>query len=96
MLTPLLLLLLAAPLSGEEISATARRERSTLVNLHRGAWEFAPPNTLAAFRAALYYGADVLEVDIRRSADGQLVCFHDDAVDGDLDGIGLVAELRYD
>lgn len=96
MYIPLLLLLVAASLNAEELSVSARRERTALIDLHRGAWELAPPNTLAAFRAAFYYGADVLEVDIRRSADGQLVCFHDDAVDGDLDGIGLVAELRYD
>ena len=83
MYIPLLLLLVATSLSGEELSVSARRERTALINLHRGAWELAPTNTLAAFRAAFYYGGDVLEVDIRRSADGQLVCFHDDAVDGE-------------
>lgn len=73
-----------------------RRSRPVLIDLHRGAWEFAPPNTMAAFRAALAWGGDVLEVDVRRTADGRLVCFHDETVDGDLDGVGLVGELTYE
>lgn len=34
-------------------------------------------NTLEAFEAALYCGADIVEMDVRRTKDGQLILFHD-------------------
>jgi glycerophosphoryl diester phosphodiesterase len=37
----------------------------------------APENTVAAMKAAVSEGADAVECDIRRTADGQFVAFHD-------------------
>jgi len=37
----------------------------------------APENTVAAFKAAFSAGASAIECDIRRTADGQFVAFHD-------------------
>lgn len=39
----------------------------------------APENTVAAFKRALSAGASAVECDIRRTADGQFVAFHDAA-----------------
>lgn len=44
---------------------------------HRGSRVPGPENTVAAVEAALRAGADGVELDIRRSADGDLVCVHD-------------------
>jgi glycerophosphoryl diester phosphodiesterase len=44
---------------------------------HRGASHVAPENTLSALRSALALGADMVEVDVRRTADGALVLMHD-------------------
>ena len=44
---------------------------------HRGASHLAPENTLSAVRSALARGADMVEVDVRRTADGALVLLHD-------------------
>lgn len=44
---------------------------------HRGSRVPGPENTVEAVDAALRAGADGIEVDIRRSADGDLVCVHD-------------------
>jgi glycerophosphoryl diester phosphodiesterase len=44
---------------------------------HRGASIEAPENTLAAFALAARQGATMWELDLRRTADGQLVVFHD-------------------
>ena len=44
---------------------------------HRGASDVAPENTLAAVRRAVHLGADVVEVDVRRTRDGALVLVHD-------------------
>ena len=45
---------------------------------HRGAHlDGAPENTIAAFERAASLGAGAIEFDVRRSADDQLVVFHD-------------------
>jgi glycerophosphoryl diester phosphodiesterase len=48
-----------------------------LVLGHRGASATHPENTLAAFAAALAGGADGVELDVRRMADGGLAVRHD-------------------
>lgn len=47
------------------------------VMAHRGASAAAPENTLEAFRLARSLGADWVELDARRTADGRLVVHHD-------------------
>jgi glycerophosphoryl diester phosphodiesterase len=44
---------------------------------HRGASARAPENTLAAFEIALADGANALELDVHRTADGHFVVAHD-------------------
>jgi glycerophosphoryl diester phosphodiesterase len=44
---------------------------------HRGSRVPGPENTVEAVDAALRAGADGIEIDVRRSADGDLVCMHD-------------------
>jgi glycerophosphoryl diester phosphodiesterase len=44
---------------------------------HRGASASAPENTLSAIRAAVACGADAVEIDVRRSRDGEYVVLHD-------------------
>ncbi len=48
-----------------------------LVIAHRGASRDAPENTLAAFQLAWAQGADAIETDLRLTADGTIVAFHD-------------------
>jgi glycerophosphoryl diester phosphodiesterase len=49
----------------------------TFVIAHRGASRIHPPNTIEAFQAARELGADAVELDVRPSADDQLVIHHD-------------------
>jgi glycerophosphoryl diester phosphodiesterase len=60
---------------------------------HRGGSGLGPENTLAAFRRSLAAGADVLEMDVRSTADGNLVVLHDATVDRTTDGRGTVNEM---
>lgn len=60
---------------------------------HRGASIVAPENTLAAVEAALAWGVDYLELDLRTSRDGVLYVIHDPTVDRTTDGSGAVAEM---
>jgi glycerophosphoryl diester phosphodiesterase len=48
-----------------------------LVIAHRGYHRNVPENTLAAFDAAAALGVDGIETDLRWSADGQIVLYHD-------------------
>lgn len=60
---------------------------------HRGASAYAPENTLPAFELAVEQGADGIEFDVQRSADGQLVVIHDEAINRTSTGFGKVVDL---
>jgi glycerophosphoryl diester phosphodiesterase len=53
----------------------------------------APENSLSALEHCVAIGADVMETDVLRTADGHLVMIHDDSVDRTTDGTGRVATL---
>ncbi|MEI4473525.1 glycerophosphodiester phosphodiesterase family protein [Frigidibacter sp. MR17.24] len=55
----------------------ATRTPRVAVVAHRGHWDAAPENSLAAIVAAAEAGCTVAEIDIRRTADGALVLMHD-------------------
>ena len=69
------------------------RHRPCLVIAHRGASGSRPENTLEAFRHARELGADWVELDVRRSADGALVVHHDAHLP---DGRAIVATAAAD
>jgi glycerophosphoryl diester phosphodiesterase len=52
----------------------------TLCIAHRGGASLGPENTLAAARKALELGADMWELDVSVTADGELVLLHDDSL----------------
>jgi glycerophosphoryl diester phosphodiesterase len=60
---------------------------------HRGAHESAPENTLPAYRASVALGVEYAEVDVRTTADGELVCHHNGTVDARTNGTGRVRDL---
>jgi len=53
--------------------------RKTLIIGHRGASREAPENTLASFQLAFQQGADGIEADFQLTADGEIVCLHDES-----------------
>lgn len=64
-----------------------------LLIAHRGGGGLSPENTLVAFRRALdWWGADVLELDVRPTREGIAVVFHDDTLDRTTDGSGPVSD----
>jgi glycerophosphoryl diester phosphodiesterase len=66
-----------------------------LVVAHRGASGVAPENTLLAFQIAHDIGADMIELDVQQTEDGELVCIHDFKVDRTTNGSGAVAEMSF-
>lgn len=70
-----LLLTLAAPLATSQASEGC--ENDPRIVGHRGAGGTSPENTLAGVRQARSSGAEVTEVDVQLSADGEPFIFHD-------------------
>jgi glycerophosphoryl diester phosphodiesterase len=68
---------------------------STIVVAHRGASGLAPENTMLAYQRAFEIGADMIELDVQETNDGELVCIHDYEVDRTTNGTGSIAELSY-
>ena len=62
---------------------------------HRGARRLAIENTLESLRIALEEGADGVEFDVQRSADGELFIFHDDDLRRLCGLEGCPADLRW-
>ena len=56
-------------------------ENEPLAIAHRGGADLAPENTLAAFALSTALGLRYVESDVRLTADGELVCFHDEMLD---------------
>ncbi|REH80536.1 glycerophosphodiester phosphodiesterase [Staphylococcus felis] len=69
---------------------------------HRGLSQRFPENTKSAFIAALSQHIDMLEIDIHRTKDGELVVIHDETVDRTSNHKGAIKDLtlkelkRYD
>jgi glycerophosphoryl diester phosphodiesterase family protein len=76
--------------------AIAQRRAGPVVLVHRGAVSLATENTLEAYAASMDYGADGCEIDIRQTADGILVLFHDDYLDRLSTTFGVFDQLTYD
>ena len=62
---------------------------------HRGAEALAPENTWAALAAGYQAGADLLEVDVQLSRDGQAVVFHDFSLQPKLGDQRWVRDLTW-
>lgn len=66
-----------AVLAVDRIADRARRLAPPEIIAHRGGTPEAPENTLEAFRTAISRGADWIELDVQRDADGTVVVLHD-------------------
>jgi glycerophosphoryl diester phosphodiesterase/HEAT repeat protein len=90
-LTPLFLLIL----SGVAHAAALPPGRVQLL-CHRTANKDVPENTLESLEQAALLGCDVVEIDVRRTLDGQLVLNHDGILERLTDGIGDTETSYYD
>jgi glycerophosphoryl diester phosphodiesterase len=68
--------------------------RTPQIIAHRGSSRDLPEQTLKAYVRAIAEGADVLECDVRLTADSHLVCVHDRRVDRTSNGRGPVSTLE--
>lgn len=62
---------------------------------HRGSGDEFPEHTLAAYRSAAAAGAQAIEVSVQSTADGVLVCFHDQDMARMTGVTGAISDYTY-
>jgi len=58
---------------------------------HRGASAYYPENTIESFEGAINLGAEMIELDVQLSRDGEVVVFHDEKINRCTNGRGKLA-----
>jgi glycerophosphoryl diester phosphodiesterase len=89
-LVGLVVLAVAADVVGAQLPPA---RNGFVVIAHRGNHTRAHENTLKALREAADAGADYVELDVRRTADGHYVLMHDGTMDRMTDGRGSVGQM---
>ncbi|RYY58190.1 MAG: glycerophosphodiester phosphodiesterase family protein [Chitinophagaceae bacterium] len=74
-------------------------EHYVMVAAHRSDWRNAPENSMPALEKAIAMGADIAELDLKKTKDGVLVIMHDKTIDRTTSGKGkpedfTLAEIR--
>jgi glycerophosphoryl diester phosphodiesterase len=64
-----------------------------LVASHRACWGQAPENSLQGIATCIADGIDIIEIDVRETADGQLVLMHDSTLDRTTSGKGKLSAI---
>jgi len=67
-----------------------------LVVAHRGDWRNAPENSLAAIENCIKMGVHIVELDVAKTKDGELILMHDRNLDRTTTGKGPVSEWTLD
>ncbi|MCG8600689.1 MAG: hypothetical protein MI807_11145 [Verrucomicrobiales bacterium] len=75
---------------------TVRGDDKPIIIAHRGASKAAPENTAASIQRAVEMGAKVIEIDVRKTKDGELVLFHDKELDRLTGRKGTIEELDFE
>lgn len=60
--------------------------RSILIVSHRADWRNAPENSLQAIQNCIDMGADMVEIDLKKTKDGHLVLMHDKTINRTMTG----------
>ena len=67
-------------LYGNRVSFHILYSSRASVTAHRGDSKHAPENTMAAIRLAYENQADIIEIDVRQTSDGEYVLMHDESL----------------
>lgn len=70
--------------------------KEVLVVAQRGIWREAPENSLQAIDKAIEWGVDIVEIDIAKTKDGQLILMHDKTLERTTTGKGKVTDWTLD
>ena len=67
-------------------------QTSVIVASHRGDWRNFPENSLEAIESAIQMGVDIIEIDLQRTKDGELILMHDATLNRTSTGEGAIAD----
>jgi glycerophosphoryl diester phosphodiesterase len=70
----------------------SQQNHDIYVAAHRGDWRNDPENSLQSMKRAADLGVDIVELDLKRTKDGQLVLMHDKKLDRTTTGSGNVSD----
>lgn len=76
------------------VAVTAEAGSVVQIAAHRGGALLWPENSVRAFRNALVLGADLLEIDVHLTSDGEVVVIHDPTLERTSTGTGAVGAAR--
>jgi glycerophosphoryl diester phosphodiesterase len=68
------------------------QSKKILVVAHRADWRNAPENSIQAIKNAIEMGVDMVEIDVRKTKDNQLVIIHDKTLNRTTNGTGKVSD----
>ena len=66
--------------------------KDIMVVAHRGDWRNAPENSLQAIQNCIKMGVDIVEIDVRKTKDDELVIIHDQTLNRTTTGDGFVSD----
>jgi glycerophosphoryl diester phosphodiesterase len=89
----LLIVLVSVSFSILQSCTTPSRQSDIKIIAHRGGMAERPENTMSAFKKSVELGANMLEIDLRTSKDGQLFILHDKTLDRTTNGKGPATDL---
>ncbi len=80
--------------SNEE-SKMETTKKNIVVVAHRGASGYAPENTLSAMKKAIEMNAEMSELDVQETADGEIILLHDNTLKKTTGVDGNIWEINY-
>lgn len=82
-----------ASVSKPSIKLPLQQKDGILIAAHRGAWRNFPENSVPGIAGAAGDGAEIIEIDLKRTKDGHLVLMHDATVNRTTDGKGNIEDM---
>lgn len=70
--------------------------KKVLVVSHRGDWRNSPENSLQAFQNCIDMGVDMIELDLKKTKDNQLIIMHDNTLDRTTNGKGKPSDYTLE
>jgi len=90
-LIPLLILCFSCAQVQEKQEGVSKSK--VLVASHRGDWRNYADNSVEGIESCIRMGVDIVEIDVSKTKDGQLILMHDNTVERTTNGKGLVSDL---
>jgi glycerophosphoryl diester phosphodiesterase len=77
-------------------SCSATQVSKVLVASHRGDWRNYADNSIEGIESCIRMGVDIVEIDVAKTKDGQLILMHDRKLDRTTNGKGLVGDFTME